>query len=155
MREKWLMLLVTRTRWLVIAMEATIISASEIIAPCPLSVAYRSAAVKMTSSVIGRTILTLQNNRKASICFCAFFALSPLRISYCVICEIVRRLCSRRYSDARALTELLPLKSSDSISVSRRDGGYTFSHRFLKNGFYRLLLFLYLQFLEQKGHHIP
>src|SRR3990170_4131395 len=44
MREKWLMLLVTRTRLLMIAIDATRISASEMIAPSPLSAAYMSAA---------------------------------------------------------------------------------------------------------------
>ena len=80
MREKWLMLLVTRTRLLMIAIEATRISASEMIAPSPLSAAYMSAAFTITSSVIWRTILALQNKIKASTCLCAFFALSPFSI---------------------------------------------------------------------------
>src|SRR3990167_5922129 len=61
------------------------------------------------------TILALQNKIKASTCLCAFFALSPFSISYCAICEMVKWRYSLRYSDALALTEVFPLKSSDNI----------------------------------------
>ncbi len=86
MREKWLVLLVIKVKSLIIAIAATKISASDIIFPCPLSVAYISAALMMTSSVIGTMLLALQKILNVSICFCAFFAFNPLSISY-FVCE--------------------------------------------------------------------
>ena len=95
------------------AMAATRVSPSDMSSPCSLREAYISAAFIMASSDIGRTLLHIQNLIKASICFCAFFAFNPFRISYFVICEIVRRLRSRIYSAALSLTSSRPLKSSD------------------------------------------
>lgn len=106
------------------AMAATKMSPSEMSSPCSLSEAYISAALTITSSVIGRTVLCMQNLLKASFCFWAFFAFNPLRISYLVMWDIVRRLCSRIYSAALVLTRVCPLKSSERMSVSRSERGY-------------------------------
>ncbi len=79
------MLFVIKVRLLMIAIAPTKISASDIISPCSLSAAYISEAFMMTSSVIGMMVLALQKMLKALICFCAFFAFNPLRISYFVM----------------------------------------------------------------------
>jgi len=106
------------------AVAATSISASDIRLPSSLSSAYISDAFPITSSVMGKTILTEQNLLNISICLKAFFDFKPFRISYFAICDMVRRLCRPIYSAALAFTRLCPLNNSESISVSRRDGGY-------------------------------
>ena len=73
---------------------------------------------------------------------------------YFVMCEMVSRLCSPIYSDALVFTARFPLKSSDSISVSRSEGGYMVSYRLVKNGSYQAPVFLYPLCLVEKGHHI-
>jgi hypothetical protein len=84
-------------------------------------------------------------------CQCFF----SLRISYFVIWDIVRRPCSRIYSDALDLTRLCPLKSSDRMSVSRREGGNITNFNLLRNEFYQVRPFQYLQYLQEKNHCIP
>ena len=124
MREKWLVLLVTRTRLFMMAIAATRMSASDMRLPCSFNKAYISAALTMTSSVIGKTMLAVQNRLNSLICLVAFFAFSPLRISYFVMCEMFRCLWTRRYSEALANMLGFFLKSQERMSVSRRDGGY-------------------------------
>ncbi len=102
---------------------STRISASDIMFPFSLREAYISAAFTTTSSVIERTLLMAQNLLKSSVCFSAFFALKPLRISYFVIWEMFRQPCMLIYSEAFANTLGFFLKSSERISVSRSEGG--------------------------------
>jgi hypothetical protein len=87
-------------------MAATRISASEMRFPCDLRCAYISAALTMASSLMGRTMLYLQNVLKASICFSAPLAFNPFKISYHVMCEMVSCLCSFRYPLTFPLTKL-------------------------------------------------
>ena len=106
------------------AIAATRMSASDMRLPCSFSEAYISAALIMTSSVMGRTMLAVQNRLNNLICLVAFFAFSPLRISYFVMCEMFKCLWTRRYSEALANMLGFFLKSPERMSVSRRDGGY-------------------------------
>lgn len=122
--EKWLVLLEIKTRLFVMLIAATSMSASDMRFPCSLSEAYISDAFIITSSVIGRTVLAAQNLLKNSICFCAFLAFNPFRISYLAICDIVKHLYWAMYSSAFVFARLCPLNISESISVSRRQGGY-------------------------------
>lgn len=104
------------------AIAATRMSASDMMLPCSFSEAYISAALIMTSSVMGRTMFAVQNRLNSSICLVAFFAFSPLRISYFVMCEMFSCLWALKYSDALANMLGFFLKSPERMSVSRRDG---------------------------------
>ena len=121
------MLFVMRTRLFMTAIAATRISASDMMLPFSLRDAYMSAAFTMTSSVIGRTLLMAQNLLKSSICFSAFFAFNPLRISYFVIWDMFRQRWIPIYSEAFANTLGFFLKSSERISVSMSERGCAMS----------------------------